>query len=252
MTTINEQQPEGKRLSPLELARLFEQQDRDLLPGLPPYGPLSQAEIEQAARAATAQGDSIDARRVAFAEARLQLLREAGELTLGAPPPPPAPLSTYRLELSGDLPTEEEEPVVMSDPAPQVVQLNGFSTVTYDNPSNRSTTFPLVTSQGVAIDYLSPQHIHVYKSAVGSSNETELTRPLQWDFDATGTAVVLKTPVSGSVSIRIRRHTPADKRLAVFQKGTLLTADQLNSSSSQNFYIIQEMADRLAAALPSS
>jgi hypothetical protein len=250
MTTTDT--PEGKRLSPLELARLFEQQDRDLLPGLPPYGPLSQAEIEQAARAAVGQGDPIDARRVAFAEARLQLLREAGELTLGAPPPPPAPLSTYRPELSGDLPPEEE-PVAMEDPAPQVVQLSGFSTVTYNNPSNGSTTFPLVTSQGVAIDYLSPQHIHVYTAAVGSSsNEIELTRPSQWDFNATGTAVVLKTPVSGSVSIRIRRHTPADKRLAVFQRGTLLTADQLNSSSSQNFYIIQEMADRLAAALPSS
>jgi hypothetical protein len=123
-----------------------------------------------------------------------------------------------------------------------------YSGVNYENPPIGTKTFPLVTSGGLDIDYLLPSHIHVYKSVVGDSSETELMRPSGWDFDSTGKVVVLTSGIQNANRlIRIQRITPSAHAFTVFQKGTLLTADQLNASAIFTLCVVQEYYDTVSS-----
>jgi hypothetical protein len=245
MTTTNEQ-PIPIQEVILRSAMRLEELDRETL-GLPAHGGLSEQEIEQAHAASMQSGDQLRERRAGMARQRLLMLRSEGKLTL-APPPPPAWAKGQRPVMSTDLPPEPVKLPLVPDPAPLVVQLTGFSSVRFA-PAPGTTTFPLTTTGGHALGYLSPQHIHVYVD--DGNGEVELTRPSQWDFDSTGTAVMLESPTVAGQTVHIRRHTPLQP-LTIFQRGTLLGSDQLNAAVNQCLYVVQEMSDRITPTSPSS
>ena len=115
-----------------------------------------------------------------------------------------------------------------------------YSGVTYSGVAAGTTTFALTTSGGLKIPYLDKSHIHLYNADTGD----ELVRPAQWDFSPSGTEVVLKTPATQNAAFTIQRLTPYSARFTIFQKGTLLTSDQLNASANFNLFVIQEFYDR--------
>jgi hypothetical protein len=129
-----------------------------------------------------------------------------------------------------------------------------YSGVSYAGKPAGTTSFPLTTSGGKAIPYLLRTHIHVYSTIDNGVAKTELNRPAEWDFDTTGTAVILKTGIAGGTSIILRRITPDDALYVMFGQGTLLTAEQLNDAELFDLYLIQELYDRLMVQLatPSS
>lgn len=118
-----------------------------------------------------------------------------------------------------------------------------YSGNVYGTGSAGQTTFPLVSTAGNNIPYLLPAHIHAYFSTDNQQTWNELARPGEWDFNDTGTAVVLAAPLPAATELLIRRITPPLDPFVNFQPSSLLTAEQLNEAERFSLYLDQELKD---------
>lgn len=114
----------------------------------------------------------------------------------------------------------------------------------YDAAPAGQQDFPLTTSSGQPIPYLSADHIHVYSSADDGATWNELARPSDWDFATTaGTTVRLTNGITAGTWIRVQRFTPYQDLWTTFQEGSQLTAGQLNVGEEFSMYVDQELFD---------
>lgn len=79
-----------------------------------------------------------------------------------------------------------------------------------------------------------------------SKNNSLLFRPLHYHI-ISGTTVRLSEAAQEGDVIEIRRQTESDTRLVDFQNGAVLTEEELDLANVQNFYLIQELQDKLAS-----
>ena len=105
------------------------------------------------------------------------------------------------------------------------------------------TTFALTSTDGNAIGYLSPTHIHVRTSTDSGESWDNLVASTDWTFADPATKIVLKKAAAKDEWVDIRRKTPLDKDWVDFQSGSLLTAEQLNQAETFSLYCDQELAD---------
>ena len=90
----------------------------------------------------------------------------------------------------------------------------------------------------VPFTYLNPTHVQVKINDIVQVNGA--------DYDFTGISTIqfrqYHVPVEGTV-VEIRRVTPVDNLLVMFQNSAVLTADDLNTATQQLFYLAQEIRD---------
>jgi len=118
-----------------------------------------------------------------------------------------------------------------------------YSGNVYDAASAGQKDFPLTTSGGLDIPYLQKDHIHVYISDDDGDTWIEQARPAEWDFVNDGTTCRLVTGIGAGDWVRVQRITPANVSYVTFQASSLLTAEQLNTFTLFNTYLIQEQFD---------
>ena len=121
-----------------------------------------------------------------------------------------------------------------------------YSGNTYDASPPGTTTFPLTTEAGNAINYLQRSHIHVYKSVDNGVVYTELTFPADYGFNTAGTAIVLAAGTAAGEWIKVQRITPYQTEYVEFQASSQLTAAQLNTGEKFSMYVDQELYDDIA------
>lgn len=90
----------------------------------------------------------------------------------------------------------------------------------------------VTTLFNVPFPYINPAHVHVYLDGV----ETGFT----WHTNQT---VSLAAAPADGVVVRIRRTTPVDKPVAEYKDASVLSMSDLNATSTQNLYAIQEYLD---------
>lgn len=115
----------------------------------------------------------------------------------------------------------------------------------YETAEAGTTIFALTSSAGNSIDYLQRAHIHVYISDDDGDTWQEKSRPGEWDFDPTGTSIVLTTGITAGQYVRVLRITPILYRFVDFANGSLLTAGQLDQAEDFSRYVDQEQTDWL-------
>lgn len=113
----------------------------------------------------------------------------------------------------------------------------------YDASPPGTTTFPLTTEAGNAINYLQRSHIHVYKSVDSGVAYTELTFATDYQFNTEGTEIVLNTGIAAGEWIKLLRITPYQTEYVQFQASSQLTAGQLNTGEKFSMYVDQELYD---------
>jgi Phage T7 tail fibre protein./Domain of unknown function (DUF1983). len=90
----------------------------------------------------------------------------------------------------------------------------------------------------IPFSYLNPTHVQVKINDIVQVNGA--------DYDFTGISTIqfrqYHVPVGGTV-VEIRRVTPVDSLLVMFQNSAVLTADDLNTATQQLFYLAQEIRD---------
>ena len=116
----------------------------------------------------------------------------------------------------------------------------------YDASPPGTTTFPLTTEAGVAINYLQRSHIHVYKSADNGDTYTGLTFDTDYQFNTEGTVVILNAGIAAGEWIKVQRITPYQTEYVEFQSSSQLTAGQLNTGEKFSMYVDQEIYDDIA------
>ena len=127
-----------------------------------------------------------------------------------------------------------------------MLQTYTYSGNDYASVAAGTTTFALTSTSGNAITYLQRAHIHVYLSTDSGASWTEQARPADWDFNAEGTSVVLKTGIQAGECVRVRRITPILNRFVDFADGSLLTAAQLDQGEDYSRYCDQELQDAVS------
>jgi hypothetical protein len=105
------------------------------------------------------------------------------------------------------------------------------------------TVFPLTSTTGNPIGYLSPTHIHVRTSTDSGETWSILPADTGWTFADPATSIVLVTPATVGEWVDIQRKTPIDTDWIDFQAGSLLTAGQLNEAETFSLYCDQEIVD---------
>ena len=118
-----------------------------------------------------------------------------------------------------------------------------FSGVVYTATADQ-TTFALTTDTGRSIGYLKFEHIHVRVSTDDGENWVNLVYTDDWVFADPTTSIVLNTPVAAGTLVDIHRTTPMEDDYIDFQKGSLLTAAQLNEFDTWQLYVDQELNDK--------
>ena len=118
-----------------------------------------------------------------------------------------------------------------------------YSGVTYTDPAPGTTTFALTSDTGNAIEYLSEDHITVKKSTDGGTTWVTLIVVTDYYFNSAGTEIILTTGTTAGDQIRIERHTPVGAEYIVFNDGSLLTSNQLNTAEKFSLYCDQEIID---------
>ena len=113
----------------------------------------------------------------------------------------------------------------------------------YDASPPGTTTFPLTTEAGNAINYLQRSHIHVYKSVDSGVAYTELTFAVDYQFNTEGTEIVLNTGIAAGEWIKLLRITPYQTEYVEYQASSQLTAEQLNTGEKFSMYVDQELFD---------
>lgn len=116
----------------------------------------------------------------------------------------------------------------------------------YDASPPGTTSFPLVTEAGNAINYLQRSHIHVYKSADSGVTYTELTFAADYQFNTEGTVIVLNSGTAAGEWIKLVRITPFQTEYVEYQASSQLTAGQLNTGEKFSMYVDQELYDDIA------
>lgn len=120
-----------------------------------------------------------------------------------------------------------------------------YSGVRY-RPAAGTTKLALTTEAGREIGYLERGHIFVWKSVNGFVTAIPLVRPDDYNFDATGTGIILVEPTLAGDEYALVRDTPLEPYI-VFADGATLTAEQLNRLARVNLYRDQEQADAFAS-----
>ena len=105
------------------------------------------------------------------------------------------------------------------------------------------TKFALTSTDGNAIGYLSPTHIHVRTSTDSGATWDNLVVSTDWTFADPATQIVLTKGATKGEWVDIRRKTPLGADWVDFQSGSLLTAEQLNEAETFSLYCDQELAD---------
>lgn len=111
--------------------------------------------------------------------------------------------------------------------------------------ANTAMTYVGTGSQTVftiPFPYIDKSHVKVYL------NEQEVLTPTAWTW-LTDQSIKFRVAPALDDSIRVQRWTPGDTRLVDFQNGAVLTADDLDLSATQNFYLAQEAYENYAALL---
>ena len=112
-----------------------------------------------------------------------------------------------------------------------------YASITYTSASG--TTFALTNSSGDPIEYLRQADIKVFLNGTLQAVTTDYT------FNSAGTAIVLNTSVSGATVI-IQRITDIDDSAVNFTPGSTLVASDLNNSTDQNLFALQELRDEIS------
>jgi hypothetical protein len=118
-----------------------------------------------------------------------------------------------------------------------------YSGVRYQ-PAAGTTILALTTASGEAIGYMERGHINVWKSSDAWVSSTALVRPGDYDFNDTGTSIVLVVPTVAGEEYVLVRETPLEPYVE-FADGANLTAEQLNRLARVSLYRDQEQADAL-------
>ena len=113
----------------------------------------------------------------------------------------------------------------------------------YDASPPGTTTFPLTTEAGNAINYLQRSHIHVYKSVDSGASYNELTFESDYQFNEEGTSIVLNAGIAAGEYIKLLRITPYQTEYVEYQASSQLTAGQLNTGEKFSMYVDQELYD---------
>jgi hypothetical protein len=137
----------------------------------------------------------------------------------------------------------------MTIPAPFLIPTEEsqftYSGVRY-RPAAGTTMLALVTEAGREIGYLERGHIFVWKSVNGFVTSIPLVRPDDYNFDLTGTGIILVEPSLAGEEFILVRDTPLEEYI-VFADGATLTAEQLNRLARVSLYRDQEQADAFAS-----
>ena len=112
-----------------------------------------------------------------------------------------------------------------------------YASITYTSASG--TTFALTNSNGDPIEYLRQADIKVFLNGTLQAVTTNYT------FNSAGTAIIFNTAVSGATVI-IQRITDIDDSSVDFTPGSTLVASDLNNSSNQNLFALQELRDEIS------
>jgi hypothetical protein len=112
-----------------------------------------------------------------------------------------------------------------------------YASITYTSASG--TTFALTNSNGDPIEYLRQADIKVF---LNGSIQTVTTN---YTFNTAGTAIVFNTAVSGA-TVLIQRITDVDLPAVNFTPGSTLAASDLNNSSDQTLFGLQELRDEIS------
>ena len=118
----------------------------------------------------------------------------------------------------------------------------------YDASPPGTTTFPLTTEAGNAINYLQRSHIHAYKSVDSGASYNELTFESDYQFNEEGTSIVLNTGIAAGEYIKLLRITPYQTEYVEYQASSQLTAGQLNTGEKFSMYVDQELYDQIAVS----
>ena len=118
----------------------------------------------------------------------------------------------------------------------------------YDASPPGTTTFPLTTEAGNAINYLQRSHIHVYKSADSGATYTELTFASDYGFNTEGAEIILNAGIAAGEYIKLLRITPYETEYVEYQESSQLTAGQLNTGEKFSMYVDQELYDQIAVS----
>ena len=114
-----------------------------------------------------------------------------------------------------------------------------------------SNTFTQIVADGVTqnfsfdFTYLLQSHVSVRR------NGTLMLVPLDYTF-LTASSIRFRFVPALNDLIEIRRNSSPDSALVTFQSGAFLTADDLNTSDRQNFFLVQEVQDQITAYLSES
>jgi hypothetical protein len=112
-----------------------------------------------------------------------------------------------------------------------------YASITYTSASG--TTFALTNSNGDPIEYLRQADIKVFLNGTIQAVTTDYT------FNTAGTAIVFNTSVSGA-TVLIQRITDVDTPAVNFTAGSTLVASDLNNSSDQTLFGLQELRDEIS------
>jgi hypothetical protein len=112
-----------------------------------------------------------------------------------------------------------------------------YASITYTSASG--TTFALTNSNGDPIEYLRQADIKVFLNGTLQVVTTDYT------FNTAGTAIVFNTAVSGATVV-IQRITDVDLPAVNFTPGSTLAASDLNNSSDQTLFGLQELRDEIS------
>ena len=118
----------------------------------------------------------------------------------------------------------------------------------YDASPPGTTTFPLTTEAGNAINYLQRSHIHVYKSVDSGATYAELTFASDYEFNTAGTEIILNAGIAAGEYIKLLRITPYETEYVEYQASSQLTAGQLNTGEKFSMYVDQELYDQIAVS----
>ena len=127
-----------------------------------------------------------------------------------------------------------------------------YSGVVYTPLTPGHTTYALTTASGRNIPYLDPVDIFVYLSSDDFLTARTLTFGTEWNFNGTGDAVVLSQPTADALiptdSLLLRRQTPIDAPIRIFNDSEGLTANALNDLCLFLLYVVQEQGEATADA----
>ena len=105
----------------------------------------------------------------------------------------------------------------------------------------------------LTFDYISRDHVKVYRVDNDTKDETELTviesgvptgDQYVWDTDQ---QITVGTAPTADQILRVQRDTPEDEQIVQWKDGSYIIAEDLNTSDKQWLYGLQELEDKVAS-----